>query len=267
MRIVSRGLATVLVTAAIVFATTADAQIMRMDGFKSLLDQRPHEPFGMSTELAPAGPLWVKWRKIDDEIASDDAEVARCRADAATCSKAALTLIALIDEARTLDGRRQLGIVNRSLNLAIAYASDMSQHGVVDQWSSALASLQRGRGDCEDYAIAKYYVLRAAGVPAEDLRLLIAHNYSDGDAHAVLAVRRDGHWFILDNRKMVMLEDNGVRDLHPLFALDGGGVRRFVAPVVMAATQAAPVAASPAAATAQPPAPIAANGDLLPLLM
>jgi predicted transglutaminase-like cysteine proteinase len=267
MRSVSRGLATVLVTAAIVFATTAEAQIMRMDGFRSLLEQRPHEPFGLSTELAPAGPLWVKWRGIDDDLAKDDAEIARCRADAATCSTAALTLVALIDEARTLEGRRQLGIVNRSLNLAIAYTSDMAQHGVVDRWSGALATLQRGRGDCEDYAIAKYYVLRAAGVSAEDLRLLIAHNYSDGDAHAVLAVRRDGHWVILDNRKMVMLEDTGVRDLQPLFALDGGGVRRFVAPVVMAATQAAPVAASPATLAASVAVPPAAGGDLLPLLM
>ena len=29
-----------------------------------------------------------------------------------------------------------------------------------------------GKGDCEDYAIAKYVVLTAAGFPRDDLRLL-----------------------------------------------------------------------------------------------
>lgn len=260
MSLVRRGLAAALLTAAVAFTMQAQAHVVRMDAFPRLLGTLAHEPFGMSTDLAPAGPLWVKWRALESGFAKTDETVAHCRAEPDTCSRATLTLIALIDEARALEGRQQLAIVNRSLNLAVAYASDMSMHGVGDVWSSPLATLESGRGDCEDYAIAKMFVLRAAGVAAEDLRLLIAHNRSDGDAHAVLAVRHETRWLILDNRRMMLLEDGTVRDLQPLFALDFAGVRQFVAPIgpVLAATgiQAAP--ASDAAAS---------SGSVLPLLM
>jgi predicted transglutaminase-like cysteine proteinase len=258
MGLVTRGLVTALV-AATIFISTADAQIIRMDGLRSLLAPRDHEPFGLSTDLAPGGPLWVKWRRFEADFASNVDDIARCRAEPESCSKGALTLVALIDEARGLDGRRQLAIVNRSLNLAIAYASDMSQHGVPDLWSSPLSTLERGRGDCEDYAIAKLFVLRAAGIAAEDLRLLIAHNSSDGDAHAVLAVRRESRWLILDNRKMTLLDDAMVRDLEPLFALDLVGVHKFVAPPALVATASAQ--AAPASDNSGP------TGDVLPLLM
>jgi predicted transglutaminase-like cysteine proteinase len=260
MGVVSRRLMTVLVAAATLCATAAQAQVARMDALPRLLATRVHEPFGRSTDFAPAGPLWVKWRTFESDLAKNDEEIARCRAEPASCSRAALTLVALIDEARTLDGRRQLGIVNRSLNLAIAYTSDMAMHGVSDVWSSPLSTLESGRGDCEDYAIAKMFVLRAAGVAVDDLRLLIAHNYSDGSAHAVLAVRHDGRWLLLDNRRMALLEDVAVRDLQPLFTLDVAGVRQFGAPtttlVAAAKTQATPASGE-----------TASGGDLLPLLM
>jgi predicted transglutaminase-like cysteine proteinase len=259
MGLVSRRRLTALVAAAMLFATAAQAQVVRMDALR-WLGPRAHEPFGMSTDLASAGPLWVKWRTFETDLTKNDEEIARCRAEPASCSRAALSLIALIDEARTLEGRRQLGIVNRSLNLAIAYTSDMALHGVSDLWSSPLATLERGRGDCEDYAIAKLFVLRAAGVAAEDLRLLIAHNYSDGSAHAVLAARHEGRWLLLDNRRMALLEDAAARDLQPLFALDVAGVRQFVAPTTTLVA-AAKTQATPASGTT------AWGGDLLPLLM
>ena len=267
MAMFSRGILAALMAAAALLATTAEAQMIRMDGISRLLGPRANEPFGLATDLAPAGPLWIKWRTFETEFTKNEEEIAHCRAEPTSCSNAALSLIALIDEARALDGRRQLATVNRSVNLAVAYTSDMVMHGVGDVWSSPLSTFERGRGDCEDYAIAKMFVLRGAGMPADDLRLLIAHNRSDGDAHAVLAARLDGRWHILDNRKMLLLEDNAVRDLQPLYALDAGGVRQFVAPsapVLMAsATQAVP---APAAAT-HAVSNAMSGGDTLPLLM
>ena len=53
--------------------------------------------------------------------------------------------------------------------------------------------------DCEDYAIAKYVALREAGVEAADLRFLLVRDRLAGD-HAVLGVRYEGRWLILDNR-------------------------------------------------------------------
>ena len=44
--------------------------------------------------------------------------------------------------------------------------SDLAQWGVIDRWSAPLETFTTGRGDCEDYAIAKYVALTAAGVAA-----------------------------------------------------------------------------------------------------
>ncbi len=70
------------------------------------------------------------WRKAPQALA-------RCRADAATCSGAEARLIDVIDSVRGVEGRAKLGIVNREINLSIAYTSDRLQHAPADVWSSA----------------------------------------------------------------------------------------------------------------------------------
>ena len=74
-------------------------------------------------------------------------------------SPAALKFLAIVDAARLREGRARLGEVNRAINLAIRPVSDLAQYGQVDVWSSPLATLTRGGGDCEDYAIAKFVAL------------------------------------------------------------------------------------------------------------
>jgi predicted transglutaminase-like cysteine proteinase len=128
-------------------------------------------------------------------------------------------------------GRARIGIINRAINLAIRPMSDLAQWGVIDRWSAPLVTLTTGRGDCEDYAIAKYVALTEAGVAAEDVKLVIVRDLAVGGEHAVVAARLDGHWFILDNRWLMLVEDNQIRQMVPLFVLDQTGVRKF-APTV-----------------------------------
>ena len=205
----------------------AEAQLVRMDAIRWSLIVRSGEPFGGSTTLAPAGPLWVKWRALADSLASEAAELARCRAEPATCTASAPRLIDIIAQARLLDGRRKLAAVQQAVNLALRYSSDSEQHGAPDVWLTPLAAFASGRGDCEDYAIAKFLALREAGVAPADLRILITHNRADLSAHAVLAVRQEERWIILDNRRMGAIEDRHLLDLDPLYALDDTGVRQF----------------------------------------
>jgi len=91
--------------------------------------------------------------------------VALCRFDRARCpSAAALRFLSIIDSARGREGLARLGEINRSINLAIRPMSDLMQYHVEDLWSSPLATLAAGAGDCEDYAIAKFVALREAAV-------------------------------------------------------------------------------------------------------
>ncbi|MES1155110.1 MAG: transglutaminase-like cysteine peptidase, partial [Pseudorhodoplanes sp.] len=74
------------------------------------------------------------------------------------------------------------------------------------------------RGDCEDYAIAKFVALREAGVADEDLRLLVVRDASLDEYHAVVAARSEDRWLILDNRRMTLM-DTVYSSYSPLFAL------------------------------------------------
>jgi predicted transglutaminase-like cysteine proteinase len=144
-----------------------------------------------------------------------------------------LRFLALVEGAREQTGRARLEAVSHAVNAQIRYTSDMAQHGVPDLWSAPLATLASRRGDCEDYAIAKYAVLRAAGVAADDLRIVLLRDTASREDHAVLAARENGRWFILDNRRAGFYEDTALPHYMPLFALGQNGVQVFAAPYAM----------------------------------
>jgi predicted transglutaminase-like cysteine proteinase len=186
------------------------------------------EPFGLFASALSGGGLYEKWlgvtRKLDDE----SVQLALCDGDRERCaSSAALQFLAIVDMARERDGRARLGEINRAINLAIRPMSDIAQHGEIDVWSSPLVTFYRGAGDCEDYAIAKFVALREAGVPADDLRIVVMRDTIRGEDHAVAAARLDGHWLMLDNMRMAMIEDGDVRNYRPLFVIGQSGVMKY----------------------------------------
>ena len=66
------------------------------------------------------------------------------------------------------------------------------------------AEFLAGGGDCEDFALAKYFLLREFDIPASDMRVVVALDRSVGEHHALLVVRQadtDGAWLLdTDNR-------------------------------------------------------------------
>ena len=103
---------------------------------------------------------------------------------------------------------------------------DLAQWGEDDVWSSPLVTFNTGVGDCEDYVIAKYVALQMAGVSAEDLRIVVVLDLNS-EGHAVASVRLDGHWLILDNQQMAMVEDVDARIYRPRFVIDESGVMKY----------------------------------------
>jgi len=176
-------------------------------------------PFGLGA--TERGPLSARWRSLQKTIALEGEILARCRAKPAICTAAAAKFIAVIEAGRAREGRARIGTINRAVNLAIRYTSDLAQYGALDIWASPLMSFASGSGDCEDYAIAKYVALQHAGVAAADLRLVLVRDRSAQQDHMVAAARIDGHWLILDNRTMRLVADREVPDLTPLAALGG----------------------------------------------
>ena len=111
-----------------------------------------------------------------------------------------------------------------------------------------MATLASGRGDCEDYAILKYHVLRQAGTPAADLKIVLLRDTTTREDHAVLAAREGERWYILDNRRAGFYVDNDLPHYLPLFALNQDGVQLFAAPYALRPSLPAEQEASPATA-------------------
>lgn len=183
------------------------------------------QPFGLSTIPVYSGELYAKWNGVEADIRAESEVLARCRESLEHCPPAARKFLAIVAEGRAQTGRARIGTINRAVNLAIQPMSDLAQWGVIDRWSAPLETFTTGRGDCEDYAIAKYVALTEAGVAAQDVRLVIVHDAAVDEDHAVAAVRLDGAWIVLDNRWLTMVDDTDMRRLQPLFVLDGTGVR------------------------------------------
>ncbi|SFK05948.1 transglutaminase-like cysteine peptidase [Bradyrhizobium sp. Gha] len=190
-----------------------------------VLVRKSAEPFGVFAFPVSSGGLRQKWFALKEQLDDDMVQLALCDGDRDHCaSPAALKLLAIVDQVRTRDGRARLGETNRAINLAIRAESD----GAEDVWSSPLKTFARGAGDCEDYAIAKLAALRLAGVADEDLRIVVVRDARAGEEHAVIAARLDGHWLMLDNRRMAMVADDEARSYQPLFVLYQSAVLRYV---------------------------------------
>jgi predicted transglutaminase-like cysteine proteinase len=186
------------------------------------------EPFGLFAATLSEGGVREKWLGVQHRLDDELVQLALCDGDRERCvSPAALQFLAIVDVARAREGRARLGEINRAINLAIRPMSDLAQWGEIDVWSSPLVTFAHGAGDCEDYAIAKFVALREAGVPPEDLRIVVMRDTIHGEDHAVAAARLDGQWLTLDNRRMTMVEDVYIRNYRPTFVIDNEGVKRY----------------------------------------
>jgi predicted transglutaminase-like cysteine proteinase len=193
------------------------------------------EPFGLNATPVWFGQVLTKWHGVVSRIRADNDVFARCAQGEQRCPQGARNFLAIVAQGRALSGLARIGVINRAVNLAIEPMSDMAQWGVPDRWSPPLETFTTGRGDCEDYAIAKYVALTAAGVPARDVKLVIVRNTAANEDHAIVAVRDGGDWIMLDNRWLTLVKDVAMPKTIPEFVLDDAGVREFVPPAIAVA--------------------------------
>ncbi len=102
----------------------------------------------------------------------------------------------------------QLERVNNKLNADIEPMTDLEHYGETERW----AYPTDGKGDCEDYVLAKRKALIGLGWPASVLLITVVRD-KDGDGHAVLTVVTDRGDLILDNQAAEILpwQDTGYR--------------------------------------------------------
>jgi predicted transglutaminase-like cysteine proteinase len=169
----------------------------------------------------------------------------------------------------------KLEAVNSYVNARVRFVDDRIQFGVADRWMPASETLARGRGDCEDFALAKRAMLRAAGVADKDLYLVVLKDLSRRADHAVLVVRADGRFLVLDNGTDRIVDSSDVQDYKPVLTFTAGhsythGYRRALPAVQYASNNVtAPVVLSearfePSSGESELPAVVRETASLVP---
>lgn len=129
----------------------------------------------------------------------------------------------LATSAARLDLRERLAFINDWVNQLVDQQSDEPGR---DLWATPCETLARGAGDCEDSAIAKFFLLRASGVAAPALRLLYTwrrplETPALRRAHMVATARLpfEDPW-VLDSINVLIVPLSQRDDLVPVFSFD-----------------------------------------------
>jgi predicted transglutaminase-like cysteine proteinase len=135
------------------------------------------------------------------------------------------TFDALVREAAALPPLERIVFANVEINRRIDFIDD-AVLGENDVWLAPFEALARGHGDCEDIAIAKFFLLLAAGFDPTCARLLYARYHDPSipgltTAHLVAIAREPfDDPFVLDNLNLMLLPVSQRSDLEPVFSFD-----------------------------------------------
>ena len=146
-------------------------------------------------------PSDARWQEIEKKYGSF----------AVVRMKAGLKLIKRIEP---LSERKKLDEVNRFVN-KVRFVSDQRVWGVKDYWAKPVEFLGRDKGDCEDFVITKYFMLRKAGVPEERLFFTYVKALKLNQAHMVLTYYETPKSIplVLDNLNFKVLPASNRNDL------------------------------------------------------
>lgn len=147
--------------------------------------------------------------------------------------KTMIELSALFGALQNAQDMEKIRRINEFINRKIrVFDDDINIWGKSDYWATPLESLGREAGDCEDYSIAKYLLLRELGIPNDKLRLTYVRAQIGGpgskvfQAHMVLSYYEttDAEPLILDNLITDIRPASRRTDLKPIFGFNSEGL-------------------------------------------
>lgn len=125
-----------------------------------------------------------------------------------------------LDTIKQMPLKARINHINSVVN-KISYRDDSQIFGTSDYWATPKEIVARGQADCEDYAIAKYALLKAVGVPEHMLRLSIVKDTKQNIPHAILVVfHDDGSKDVLDNQIAYVKEASAITHYNPLYSIN-----------------------------------------------
>lgn len=146
-------------------------------------------------------PSDARWKEIEKKYGSS--AVARMKSG-----------LKLINRIEPLSERKKLDEVNNFVN-KVRFVSDQRVWGVKDYWAKPVEFLGRDKGDCEDFVITKYFMLRKSGVAEERLFFTYVKALRLNQAHMVLTYYETPKSMplVLDNLNFKVLQASKRNDL------------------------------------------------------
>lgn len=138
----------------------------------------------------------------------------------------------MLAETDGLSEQQKLSRVSRFFHRHLRHETDLNLWGIYDYWATPLETMGMGKGDCEDWVIAKYLSLRLAGLEDRTLRLIYVSariNTRRGptaEQHMVLGyyAHPRAEPLILDSLTPRILPASRRDDLTPVFSFNGEGL-------------------------------------------
>ena len=212
-----------LVVTAAAPAALPGAGLIPRSGGECAMFVRPQSDFaamrpGLGTR-APGADDFLASRRLAVRKTGFDAQWNRVRRGTISVGMAA----GAVGLGRGHPGQATIAAVNSWANAKIRYVEDRQLFGQADYWADAKSTLRRRAGDCEDIAIAKMALLAGAGVRREDMYLTIARDLARNADHALLVVKSEGRFWLLDNNTDRLLDASAANDYRPILSYSSSG--------------------------------------------
>jgi predicted transglutaminase-like cysteine proteinase len=132
----------------------------------------------------------------------------------------------LIYKDKSPSDREKLKKVNDFYNSRIIFVNDIDLWKVQDYWATPIEFLCKNAGDCEDYAIAKFFTLKAMGVAEDKLNIAYVKALQYNIAHMVLTYYSEpgAEPLVLDNLIDSIEPASKRTDLMPVFSFNSAGL-------------------------------------------
>ena len=130
-----------------------------------------------------------------------------------------------IREDRSATEGEKLERVNRFFN-RLTFVSDVIHWRKKDYWATPVEFLASNGGDCEDFALAKYFTLKVLGVPEEKMNLTYVKAWKLNQSHMVVTyyATQGAEPLVLDNLIDQIQSGSRRTDLLPVYSFNGSGL-------------------------------------------
>jgi len=127
----------------------------------------------------------------------------------------------LLIDLKDASDMKKLNVVNTWVNY-IKYKSDKKVYGTSDYWATLYEFVGKNKGDCEDYTIAKYYILKELGVDPKQMKftyVIYKNRKGKKISHMVLSYlkvpkpKSKKDILILDNNNRLVLPASKRKDI------------------------------------------------------